>query len=211
MYKNLKLKFIFLSLAAASCSIFAQDETTPAANSVKAEDIVEKVLNDSLNPANLKGGSTKVITDLTSTFAAFAGFLFTQNFLPAAAKNNPQANNLISIGVSLVALRAVRVLMQNLSKIVSWDPRDLAVANALIAAAESGSIVTSDFDSVKKLLDEVAPIVCVDGQTRTKILMSNADKIKLSQAIRSYMFAGKHHRSLITRSKGITSKSDSKK
>ncbi len=202
MFKmHLKLN-LFLVLGFSSCAtLCADDAVAPVENVVKVEDLVEKVLNDSLSPANLKGGSTKIVSDLTSTFAAFVGFMFSQQLLPANVRNNPQANNLISIVASLVALRATRGLVQNLSKFIHWDPRDLAVANALLLSLKQGNVVTSDFDSIKKLLDEVAPVTVADGVTRSGVAMSDAQKIKLSQTIRSYIFAAKNHQSLVTRSK----------
>lgn len=190
---------IFLS---ANCEeIQTPAPTTPA---VKVENVVDKVLNDPLAAHNVQSTTIKAATDLTSAFAAFMGFCVAQEYAARMGAANPQAQQMISVIVALGCLRLSRSALQIACKYINWDPRDLAIANALIATLQQGNLVTSDYESIKQLLDTVAPAQ-INGTTKSAIIMSNEEKIRLSQIVRSYIFAGKNQQKFVSRSKKIKS------
>jgi hypothetical protein len=181
-----------------------EDATMPSVTTARTEDLVDSILNDPLHPANIKSASTKFIIDLTATIAAFGGYVAATKILPKILGNDSvvinQLQRALAAGGSIVCLRIARSAIQQACQLMDWDPRDLAIADAVLNEIQQGNLLTSDAPALKQMLEEVFPGFPRSESTRSAVTMSNKDKIRLSHAVRAYLHAHRHHQALKTRS-----------
>lgn len=174
----------------------AQDSAVEesAQTAVKVEDVVDDVVDHKLNTPNIERSTTKFVTDLTSMFAAFGGFVASKKMLPAFLGASGQTmddkalKNIetpVAVIASLICMRLAKSGIKILLKTMDWDPRDLAVANQLLSAVRSGKTLTSDYNSMRELLTQIIPEAGLMEPTKNSKSLSNHEKIELSQRIRS--------------------------
>lgn len=191
MQKNLLISGLFFS-----CLFTGQlkPEDQAPVKTIKVEELVDDVIDQKMNTPNLERSTTKFVTDITSMVAAFGGYVASKKILPSFLEASgqkfdekaiKQMEAPVSILASLVCLRVAKGAIKSLLKTLNWDPRDLAVANKLLFAARSGAVLTSDYNSMKDLLEQVIPEAGLMDRSRSIIVMTDKEKIELSQRIRS--------------------------
>ncbi len=159
----------------------------PAQNTepVKIETLVNQVLDASMSKPSMQGHSKKIISDTTAILVAVSSYLFSKKVIPL----DENSKILFSIIISYLVFRLSNTGLVKVFKNINWDPRDLAVAETLLEAIKSGTQLTSDYQPIEDLFNQ---IITQEVQTKGSTLsISRGKKIELSQRIRSIIQAFK--------------------